>query len=63
MIFMILKRNSYQTENERYKVMGRNTQSQVIKLGDTDTISAVARIAEDEKDETGKNFLMYLIIH
>ncbi|HMS64226.1 MAG TPA: DNA gyrase subunit A [Ignavibacteria bacterium] len=35
------------------RVMGRNAQGvRVIRLGDSDTISAVARIAEDEKDDS-----------
>ncbi|MEP7146963.1 MAG: DNA gyrase subunit A [bacterium] len=34
------------------RVMGRNSQGvRVIRLGDTDTISAVARIAEEDKDD------------
>lgn len=39
------------------RVMGRNAQGvRVIKLGENDTISAVARIAEDEKDDQEKLF-------
>ena len=39
------------------RVMGRNAQGvRVIKLGDNDTISAVARIAEDDKDDQEKLF-------
>ncbi|MEO6695014.1 MAG: DNA gyrase subunit A [Ignavibacteria bacterium] len=35
------------------RVMGRNAQGvRVIRLGDNDTISAVARIAEEDKDDT-----------
>lgn len=39
------------------RVMGRNAQGvRVIKLGDNDTISAVARIAEEDKDDQEKLF-------
>jgi DNA gyrase subunit A len=39
------------------RVMGRNAQGvRVIKLGDSDTISAVARIAEEDKDDQEKLF-------
>jgi len=39
------------------RVMGRNAQGvRVIKLGENDTISAVARIAEEDKDDQEKLF-------
>ncbi|MBL8008162.1 MAG: DNA gyrase subunit A, partial [Ignavibacteria bacterium] len=39
------------------RVMGRNAQGvRVIRLSEGDTISAVARIAEDDKDEQEKMF-------
>ncbi|MEO8664961.1 MAG: DNA gyrase C-terminal beta-propeller domain-containing protein, partial [Ignavibacteria bacterium] len=39
------------------RVMGRNAQGvRVIRLGESDTISAVARIMEEDKDEQEKMF-------